>query len=268
MKYLIVSADDFGISKSINSGIIKAFKDGIVRSIQVMPVAQEFQNALAQAKNAGINEMGVHLSLVTRDGKFPQGYSKIACGLFFKKINLQEVELEFRNQLECVKCAGIKISSLSSHEHIHMLPDILRIFVKLAKEYKIPVIRYPRKDKLVGLISISKFFKMCVLAFFQKKMGAILKNSSLIYTDNFLGLLDSGNLGEETLVGLINSLGQGCTELVAHPGFLSSEAITESPFHRNCEKELAALTSDRVKKLISNLNIKLITFEEFSAFPR
>lgn len=268
MKYLIVSADDFGISKSINSGIIKAFKDGIVRSIQAMPVAKEFQDALAQARNAGINEMGVHLSLVTGDGKFPQGYIKIALGVFFKKINLQEVELEFRNQIECVKCAGIKISSLSSHEHIHMLPDILRIFVKLAKEYKIPAIRYPRKDKLVEPISVKKFYKMCVLAYFEKKIGVILKKSGLIYTDNFLGLLDSGNLSEETLVRLLGSLRQGCTELVAHPGFLTPQAIKESPFHRNCEKELAALTSNRIKKLINDSDIKLITFEEFSAFPR
>jgi predicted glycoside hydrolase/deacetylase ChbG (UPF0249 family) len=264
MKYLIVSADDFGLSKSINSGIIKAFKDGIVRSIQVMPAAKEFQDALAQARNAGINEMGVHLSLVTRDGKFPQGYSKIARGLFFKKINLQEVELEFRNQLECVKCAGFKISSLSSHEHIHMLPDILRIFVKLAKEYNIPAIRYPHKDKLVGLISINKFFKICVLAFFQGKMKAVLKDSGLIYADNFLGLLDSGKLEEKTLIFLLKSLNQGSTELVTHPGFLTSEVIKESPFHCNCEKELNALTSNRVKKLVKDLDIQLVTFEEFN----
>lgn len=268
MKYLIVSADDFGLAKSINRGIIKAFKDGIVTSVHIMPTAIEFQDALAQASQAGIKEMGAHLcltgvvpvtnidkipTLVTDKGRLPNGYGKLFLGLFFKKINLAEVRLELKNQLERIKNTGIKINCLSSHEHVHLLPEILSIFVELAKEYKIPAIRYPRKDRLVGRMTINKFYKMCVLAYFEKKMGVVLKKSGLAYTDNFLGLLDSGNLDEETLVRLLGSLGQGRTELVTHPGFLSPEAIQESPFHRNCEKELAALTSERVKKLVSDL---------------
>ena len=283
MKYLIVTADDFGFSKSINRGIIRVFKDGILTSIHLMPAASEFQDALAQASQAGVKEMGAHLcltgaapvtnpnkipTLVADNARLPEGYGRIVSGLVFKKINLQEIRLELKNQLERIKNSGIKISSLSSHEHLHMLPDILNIFVELAKEYKIPGIRYPRQDKLSGAITIKKLYKRCVLAYFQKKMGVVLKKSGLAYTDNFFGLLDSGNLEEETLIRLLGSLGQGCTELVTHPGFLSPELIRESPFHLNCEKELAALTSDRVKKLIADLNIKLVTFEEFCLGPR
>ena len=283
MKYLIVSADDFGFSKSINRGIIGAFKDGIVTSVHLMPAASEFEDALAQAKAAGIKEMGAHLcltgaapvtkpdkitTLVADNARLPDGYARIVSGLFFKKINLQEVHLELKNQLERAKNSGIKITSLSSHEHVHMLPDILSIFVKLAKEYKIPAIRYPRQEKLNGLITLKKFYKICVLAYFEKKMDVVLKESGLVYTDNFLGLLDSGKLKEETLIRLLGSLGQGCTELVTHPGFLSQEVTRGTSFNLNCEKELAALTSQRIKKLINDLNIKLVTFEGFCSYPR
>jgi len=283
MKYLIVSADDFGCSKSINRGIIRAFKDGIVTSIHLMSAASEFEDALAQASQAGIKEMGAHLclssaipvtnpdnipTLVAGNGRFYEGYHRIALGYFFKKNNLKEIRLELKNQLGRIKKSGIKITSLSSHEHVHMLPDILSIFVELAKEYKIPAIRYPRKDKLSWPITINKLKKIFASACFEKKMGVVLRKSGLAYTDNFLGLLDSGNLKEETLIRLLGSLGQGYTELVTHPGFLSPEAIRESPFYLNCEKELAVLTGDRVKKLVSDLNIKLVTFEEFCSCPR
>jgi chitin disaccharide deacetylase len=283
MKYLIVSADDFGCFKSINRGIIKAFKDGIVTSIQLMPAAREFEDALALASAAGIKEVGAHLcltdaapvtnpglipSLVNNNGRLPKGCFNIAFGLFSKKINLADIRLELKNQLERIKNSKVRIISLSGHQHVHLLPDILNIFVDLAKEYKIPVIRYPRQDKLSGFITLKKFYKICVLAYFEKKNNVVLKKSELFYTDNILGLLDSGNLNEETLIRLLSLLSQGSTELVAHPGFLSPEVTRESVFNRNCEKELTALTSDRVKKLLKNLNIKLITFEDFCLCPR
>jgi chitin disaccharide deacetylase len=283
MKYLIVSADDFGSFKSINRGIIKTFKDGIVTSIQLMPAAREFADALALASIAGIKEVGEHLcltdatpvteiglipTLVAHNGRLPKGCVRVALGLASKKINLLEIRLELKNQLERIKNSGLRITSLSGHEHVHLLPDILNIFVELAKEYKIPAIRYPRREKLSGFITIKKFYKICVLGYFEKKNSVVLRNSGLFYTDNILGLLDSGNLKEGTLLRLLKSLGQGCAELVAHPGFLSPEVKKESVFNRNCEKELAALTSDRIKQLVSDLNIKLITFEEFCSCSR
>ena len=188
MKRLIVSADDFGFSKSINRGIVRAFKDGIVTSIHLMPAASEFEDALAGASEAGIKEMGAHLcltdaapvtspdkipTLVADNARLPDGYAGIVSGLLFKKINLQEIHLELKNQLERIKKTGIKITSLSSHEHVHMLPDILSIFVELAKEYKIPAIRYPRKDKLSGPITINKFYKICVLAYFEDRKSVV-----------------------------------------------------------------------------------------------
>jgi len=283
MKCLIVSADDFGFSKGINRGIIKGFKDGIVTSIHLMPAASEFEDALEEANHAGIREMGAHLcltgavpvtnlekisTLVANNARFHEKYGGVVSGLFFRKINLREVRLELKSQLERIKNSGIKITSLSSHEHVHMLPDILSIFVDLAKEYKIPAMRYPREHKLSGSITINKLYRICVLACFEKKMGAVLSKSGIAYTDNFLGLLDSGNLDEETLMRLLGALGQGCTELVTHPGFLTPEVTRDSSLHINCEKELTALTSDRVKKLISDLNIKLVTFEEFCLCAR
>ena len=283
MKYLIVSADDFGSFESLNQGIIKAFKDGIVTSIHLMPAASEFQDALAQARAAGIKEMGAHLCLtreapVTNPDLIPtlvtnndrlKGRGRIFLDLLLKKINLQEIRLELKNQLERIKNSGIKITSLSGHEHVHMLSEILNIFIELAKEYKIPAIRYPRQEKLGGVITINKFYKICVLVYFQRKMGVVLRKSGLLYTDNFSGYLDSGKLNEEVLMRLLRSLGEGCTELMAHPGFLSPEVKKGSPFHaKNCENELAALTSARIKQLVSDLNIKLVTFEEFCSVPR
>ena len=90
----------------------------------------------------------------------------------------------------------------------------------------------------------------------------------MLYTDNFLGFFDSGNIREETLIKMLNNLPEGTTELVTHPGFISAEVLDRCIFHRNCETDLAALTSRRVKKVIADNNIKLISFGEFAKLPK
>ena len=179
---------------------------------------------------------------------------------FLKKINREEIYLELRNQLERLKRIGIPITNLTSHEHIHIMPALSSIFADLAKEYSIPFIRYPHGDKLVKPLGPDKFFKLGLLSIFEKRMGEIVRRGGLKAADHFLGFLDSGNLNEEVLLDLLNRLEDGTTEMVCHPGFLSPELLDSCIFHLNCEGELAALTSRRVKKFIRDNGIVLTTY--------
>lgn len=279
MKYLIVSADDFGLAKGINEGIVRARGEGIVTSINVMPSGNAFFDAVERLNVINQKEVGAHLSLtaslpvteinkvkslVTAGGAFHKSYSAFFASLFSGKINKDEVYRELKSQLDRVRHAGLKMTSLSSHEHIHMMPEILKIFIALAKEYGIPSVRYLHKDAFIPPLSAKKIFKKMVLGYFDGKMGKLLKDSGLTYTDYFMGFLDAGNIKEDILIGMIDCLKDGTTELVSHPGFLSPEVLDRCVFHRNCETDLAALTSRRVKRLIEEKGIKLIPFSELT----
>ena len=148
-----------------------------------------------------------------------------------------------------------------------MLPGILEIFIRLAKEYNVPAIRYPRKDKLFYPYSPGKFLKKAILAYFEKKIKKSLDEASIRYADNILGFFDSGNIREELLMNMLNGLPEGVTELIAHPGFISADVLDRCIFHRNCEMDLAALTSRRVKKTIADNGIKLISFSDLASLP-
>ena len=54
MKYLIVSADDFGLTKTTNQGIAKAYNEGIATCIQFMPSGAAFEHALGLAQELGL----------------------------------------------------------------------------------------------------------------------------------------------------------------------------------------------------------------------
>jgi len=138
------------------------------------------------------------------------------------------------------------------------MPRLLKIFIDLAKEYNIPFIRYPHGDCLVGHMSLKKFFRLQVLLCLRGKMGAMIRGAGLRTSDNFMGLLDSGNLQEGTLLELLKNLKDGTTELVCHPGFISPEMLDRCIFHLKCEGELSAITSKRVKQFIIDNGIRLV----------
>ncbi len=278
MKYLIVAADDFGLNKSIDEGVVKAYKDGIVTSLALMPTGADFKEALYLVRSLNLKEIGAHLALtetapltdpakipgLTVNGSlFPASYMQFFAGFFLKKIKRDEIKAELKKQLCVLEETGIQIKSLSSHEHIHMMPAITDIFIELAKEFSIPSIRYLGNDRLVSPISLKKIYKIMLLRYFGKKMGEKLDRAGIARTDDFLGLADSGNLEEDTLLRLLKTLKDGVTELVCHPGFLSPEVLNRCVFHWKCESDLAALTGRRVRDLIEKENIKLITYGEF-----
>ena len=278
MKKLIVAADDFGLTKSVNEGIVKAHKEGIVTCLNFLPSGDAFEDALRLAKEIGLKEAGAHLALtetspsanpskiptLVADGnRFYKGHGQFLRKLLFGKIDLDQVYIELKSQLDRVEGSGVRITNLSSHEHIHMMPEILDIFVKLAKEYDIPAIRYPHGDYSSSPYSLRKIYKRTILSCLAGSMTRTMRASGIISPDHFLGFLDSGKLTEDIVLGMLGFLAEGTTELVCHPGFLGPEVLDRYAFHKNCEAELFALTSRRVKKLINERGIKLVSYGEF-----
>ena len=274
-KYLIVSADDFGLSKSINEGIAKAHREGIVTFLNFMPSGGAFDDAVEFTRKVKLDEIGAHLSLsaasalsdpariptlIASGNQFHKSYSEFFQKYFLKAIDEREIYLELKAQLEAVKKIGVPVTSLSSHEHVHMMPGILKIFIKLAKEYNVPSIRCLSSEPVFPPISLKKIYKIFLLSFLGRKMKGQLSRSGINFTDSFLGLLESGNIQESVLMEMIKKLRPGTTELVCHPGFLSPEIVDRCVFYLNCETELHALTSRNVKELIREEGVKLIKF--------
>jgi predicted glycoside hydrolase/deacetylase ChbG (UPF0249 family) len=283
MKYLIVSADDFGLSESINRGIIRSREEGIVTCLNVIPTGRAFYDAMALLRSEKSGEISAHLALtetspvapidkiptlLSGEKTFHKGYAGFLADFLLRKVDHAQVYIELKGQLDRLKETGFPITSLSSHQHIHMLPGILDIFVRLAKEYNIPSIRYLHNDRFTYPYNSKKIFKKIILGIFDKKNRMAFDKASIKYTDNFLGFFDSGNIREERLLKMLKNLPEGTTELVTHPGFISAEVIDRCVFHKNCETDLGALTSRCVKKAITDNGIKLITFGEFAKLPK
>lgn len=277
MRYLIVSADDFGLTRSVNEGIVRASREGIVTSLNLIPTGEAFAHAIKLAAESGVTEAGAHLALtetgplaeprqvrtlIAGDGRFCRKHGSFILRLIAGAIDLGEAYVELKRQMDAVAMSGLRITNLSSHEHIHMIPAILDIFIRLAKEYGVPAIRCLHDDVSFAP-GAHAFYKGLVLAYFQRRMGRAIAASGLARTDHFRGLLDSGGIREGVLLGIVGALKEGTTELVCHPGIAGPEVRSRYAFHAGCGDELAALTSARVRSLIQDDGIALSTYGEF-----
>ena len=64
MKQLILNADDFGMTRGVNEGIIRAHRDGVLTSATLMANGAEFDDAVSRAKSNPKLGVGCHLSLI------------------------------------------------------------------------------------------------------------------------------------------------------------------------------------------------------------
>ncbi len=266
MKYLIVNADDFGMSKGINEGIVKAVREGIVTSVSVLAAGGAFDDAVRLARANGIGDVGAHLSITEIPnlalGKDAKSLELFLAEFIFGRMREDDLRREFKAQIDRIRKAGFEITHLDSHEHIHLLPRMLRIFIGLARECSIPAIRLLREEKVIGPLTPGKAYRLFLSRNFTKEGERVMRNSGLFSPDHLLGFIDSGRLSEELLVKMLGSLEEGATELVAHPGFLDPQVLDDYRWHVNCEYELYALVSRRVRQAVEENNIKLISYKE------
>lgn len=153
-RLLIINADDFGMCHAVNEAVLQSLQAGVVCSTTLMvpcPWAIHAMQLLAQ--NPSI-PFGVHLtaigdnphyrwrpvtcsdhvpSLVDETGHF---YSSDRVSEFLARVRLDDLETEFRSQIETVLAANLRPTHLDWHAiRIHKRPDIFDVMFTLAREY-------------------------------------------------------------------------------------------------------------------------------------
>ena len=264
MKKLIINADDAGLSKEANEAIGKCFKSDVVTGTSVIACGASFNEAVEMLHSVGKAEVGVHLTLtgdftpVSKDtgriktlldetGKFNEGYQKFALRYFLGKINADEISYELASQIKKVRETGLKITHLDSHEHIHMLPRVLKTVLILADEFKVPYIRF--SSERIGAIKKSFRVKdllryMCLKVFAPMAKRSI-DSFNIKRNDFFLGHFHSGRISDDILCSMLDGLKDGVTELAVHPAQ---------------DVELETLLNGKWKSLAAEKDIQLSTF--------
>jgi radical SAM superfamily enzyme YgiQ (UPF0313 family)/predicted glycoside hydrolase/deacetylase ChbG (UPF0249 family) len=284
-KSLIINADDFGLCGGTNRGVEKLLEAGIVKSVSIMPTGYAFESAINIVRNnpdIPDIDVGVHLSLTetkpiqsrnrissltNKTGKFEDKFSLFFMRYLFGGVKKGHIIRELRAQIEKVKEAGLEITHLDSHQHIHILPGIFKIVLSLAKEYEIPFIRLPSAP-LISRYFLSKVKlrrKICQLAlnFLCVLYKPIMEKNGIHCCDYSFGFLESGNLSSAALKNIISSLKakKGQYELVCHPAEEDGDLKRLiGHWGYRWQQELIVFTSDDIKGYLSDNDIEISRF--------
>lgn len=159
---LIVRGDDMGFTHAGNEALIKCYKEGIERSIEVIVPSPWFPEAVKMLANEPGIDVGVHLTL-TSEWENVKWRPLTDCasltdtnGYFYPMIwpnknypnqalsehqwKMEEIEKELRAQIEMAKNKIAHISHVSAHMGCsEMDSEVSALVKKLAREYNINI---------------------------------------------------------------------------------------------------------------------------------
>ena len=277
-KRLIINADDFGLSESVNKGIVETHTKGVLTSTTIMANMPAAEQAVDLAKNLPTLGLGVHLNLTAgkplcRDNTVKlildsQGYFALSPGklalasLITGKVRTA-IETELASQIQWLIDKGIKPTHLDSHKHIHSFPTIFPIVCRLAKRFGISAIRYTFEPKQVSQlpwpVTDRESRKRASLVRTMAKINR-WQNPSFFKTDALLGTAHTGNINVNFFraVSLYNIA--STAELMTHPGYTYDLDATRTRLVKQREVELEALCSEKTKNLFKDAGTKLIHY--------
>ena len=157
------------------------------------------------------------------------------------------------------------LNHIDGHLNFHVHPLFADILVDLAVEYKVPCIRLPRERVLTTLRlrrdhAPRKLVESIIFRTLSRRTSRMMANRGLASTDALFGLHQSGHLSEDYIVGVLDRVRDGTTELYFHP----AADIGGTPPAAEAQLEVEILTSPRVRESIARNEIELITFAELA----
>jgi len=273
-KYLIIHADDAGMSHSVNRGTIDSMKEGVVSSASIMVPCPWFKEFAEIARENPELDYGIHLTLtsewtnyrwgpVTSKDKVPslvdeEGYLWDNVPLVAKHVKAEEVAIELRAQIDRAMDFGVPLTHLDTHMGaLVSRPDLVAVYVNLAIEYDLPILFLRELDE-----KRKREYPLLAkgAALFAKQLEA----KGLPVLDR-LAQFYGGDSYEERRAKYVESLENlepGLNELIIHCGYADDElrAITSSAERRDGDRRV--FMDPEIAKMIKNLGIEVVTWKQ------
>jgi hopanoid biosynthesis associated protein HpnK len=267
---LIVNADDFGLSHSINQAVIRAHCEGILTTASLMVNEAACEEAVALAKENPRLGVGLHLTLVCGHSawseteipgladaqrNFSNAPVKTGLRYFVEKKLRPQLRDELAAQFQKFRSTGLPLDHVNGHLHLHLHPVIFQILMKHAEEWGITHLRLTSDPLWLNLRLASgrwsyRFAHAFLFRLLSRWVRPLVKRHRLRHTDRVFGLLQNSNVDEDFLSRLLGHLPPGDSELYSHP------SLDE---FRN---EFDALVSPRVRSLVAEQGIRLIRYQD------
>jgi len=271
----------------VNRGIAETHRNGIVTSASLLANGAAFASGVELARTTPGLGVGVHLnlsegkpvapremvkSLVNERGELEGRPESLLLRLARRSVSLEEVEREWNAQIQKVRDAGIEPTHLDGHRHVQMLPGLFELALRLAKKHGIAAIRISHEEsslrlalstgaKHKGAVVIKQGVQARGLKLLAPDAHEKAERAGIAAADYFCGIAQTGEMTREGVLRLLETLPEGTTELMCHPGYMDAElAKSATRLQASRQTELEILTDTAIRNLVASQGIRLIDY--------
>ena len=301
-RFLILNADDFGLTTGVTEGICRAWEEGVLTSTSAMINIEGAPERIASA-HARFPRLpiGLHLnisqgspvlppeqipSLVNDAGQF---YSLNELLSRLPSISRKELSAELNAQARLLRAIGINFDHLDYHQMVVALyTPFFPAVRELARQYRVPV-RLPVPKSVYGKIKLPgggggraaikamlKFglrhpwLALRVIPFTlpasYKRQAARLGEERIGTTNWFIDSYYQ-NASIENFVSILEQLPPGLSEMMVHPGIVDDDLrrLGLNEYIEPRQIELDVLLDPRARAQISSCGIQMVDFSWIAA---
>ncbi|WP_057913304.1 chitin disaccharide deacetylase [Peribacillus muralis] len=225
---VLINADDFGLTKAVNYGILDSHKYGIVNSTTIMMNAKATEHAIEIAKKTPSLKVGIHLVLTCGQPLLSDVPSLVDETGYFKKqgvvygnpddISLADLEREWSAQIERFLEFGLRPTHFDSHHHVHGIKAFLPVIQKLSEKFQLPMRN--AGEHFAGMQTVTDIF-------FDDFYGDSVVDN---YFQNLKGRVTDGT----------------SVEIMTHPAYLDEDLLAVSSYNDKRLKETSILTNAKL----------------------
>lgn len=258
-RLLIINADDFGMCHATNAAIFRSLTEGVTCSTTLMVPCPWALHAMRLLSENPDIPFGVHLTVlcdgadyrwgpITPRDKVPSLVDETGYFYRFERMTeflaqarLDEMEIEFRAQIETVLAANLKPTHLDWHSlRISMRPEVFDVMFRLAREYGLAL--RVRERSLI-----------------EKVQHQGLPTNDHDFLDSYL--LDTSEKSAR-YVQLLRDLPVGLNEWAVHPGLEDGELLAIEPDGAPVRQaDLDFLVSAEAREIIQQEGITLLSYK-------
>jgi predicted glycoside hydrolase/deacetylase ChbG (UPF0249 family) len=173
-----------------------------------------------------------------------------------------------RAQFERFAATGLDFSHVDGHTHLHQHPVVFDELIRLCEEFDVRRVRVVKGEMRLSLSLDRKHLPIklvwgTVFNLLGRWCERRLAGRGFGQPQKVYGLLQSGDMNENYLLGLLERMPPTSSEIYAHPlAFDANDAAKkENP---GGARELQALTSQRVHQAIEGAGFSLATYESLA----
>lgn len=267
---LVVNADDFGRSPSLNQAVIRAHREGILTTASLMVNEPGFEQAVTLARqNPGLG-VGLHLTLlcghaacppaeipglVDAQGRFSDDPFDVGLRYFLRPSLRAQLAAEIAAQFARFYATGLKLDHVNGHLHLHLHPAVFGILTQPAPSFRLTHMRLTRDPFWLNARLASgrwcyRLTHSVVFGLLSARARGTLRRLGVRHTARVFGLLQDGRVDENYITRLLPRLPAGDSELYSHPSL------------DEFRHEFEALISPRAKALVEESGIELIRYQD------